>query len=192
MRTKERIIRPSVRVLSEAGWGVAPIPNKSLIMTEEYPTFGLSYDWLVAIGCIVVQWSALESALNSHLRTLLHQPAAESHRPKHLSFPFSKRIDLYSKVAPIFYAGDALKLAEKAIRMMRAVKDDSEWIVHGLSMEECDGDLVVFKSDAMRTNKNNETNQRFSLERVVMAVMEDARLCLVTAYASVSEKFLSY
>ena len=71
-------------------------------MSDQIPTFGLSDEWLTAIGAVVVQWSVLEWILTSHIRALLRQPKAHHLAPEHLRIPFDDRLRLYRKLAPFF------------------------------------------------------------------------------------------
>jgi len=156
---------------------------------EEFPNFGLSDDWLIAIGALIVQWSVFDWLLASHVRALLRQPQAEHYRPDHMQMGAARRLRLYRKLAPIFFAGEALKSARMAMKIANATKEDREWLAHGIGIQVHDGTLEVMRSDEMRTNERQTAHQAFTRDRLIAAAsaIEEARICLLRAYASVRE-----
>jgi len=156
-------------------------------MEDDLPSAGLSRDLLIAIGCLVVQWGSLESTLNSHLRILLAQPVAAEYRPDNRRLAFAKRLDLYRKLASVFYHGKALKAAELACRMISEVKDEREWLAHGAISQLHDGQLFAVRVDDAMTEPRTDEDRPVDIEFILQAarVMEAARLEMVRAYSSV-------
>lgn len=159
---------------------------------EEFPNFGLSDDWLIAIGALIVQWSVFDWLLAGHVRTLLHQPKSAHLRPRHLQMGAAGRLKLYRKLAPIFYAGEAFESARMAIKIADAIKDDREWLAHGVGIQVHDGTLHIMRSDEMRTNQRKTYDQIFTRDRLIAAALaiEEARICLLRAYGSVQKTLL--
>jgi hypothetical protein len=157
-------------------------------MADDIPDRGLSHDWLIVIGALIIQWSVFDAVLTSHMRNLLAQPRATHLRPKHLRIPFTRRLGLYRKLAPLFYSGAALKSASLAVKIAEAIKDDRNWLSHGMPIREPDGALSIFRTDDLQTGDVIELDQRFSRDRLVAAAraMDEARICLIRAYASVA------
>jgi len=152
---------------------------------SDIPRDGLPNDWLILIGAVIAQWSQLEWTLNSHISTMLDQPQAAHVRPPHLRIPLNRRIALYRKLAPLFYVGRALQIAETGVKLMSLTKDDREWIVHGWAMAESDGKLSILRTDQMPDNTYKTIDHLFSRERIICAcrAMKQARLCLDRAYS---------
>lgn len=158
---------------------------------DDFPSFGLSNEWLIAIGAIVVQWAAFEQTLTGHLRTLIGQPEASGERPNNLRMGAGKRLALFAKLAPLIYTGTALENAKRGLLLANSVKDTREWIAHGTGLTVQSDTLSVMKSDEMRTNQRVGRYRDFTREELVNAAqtMEEARMCLQRAYGAALKTF---
>ena len=156
--------------------------------SDGFPSFGLSEEWLTAIGALIVQWSVFEATLTGHLTVMLKDARSIAFRPKHLKIPFNRRLNIYGELAPLFFTGQGLKNARLAIKGARAVKDDRDSFAHGMGIRDHpDNDtLTVYRVDYLNTNERRTVDKIVTRERVIAAaqVIEEARLCLLRAYAS--------
>jgi hypothetical protein len=104
----------------------------------------------------------------------------------------TQRINLYRKLAPIFFSGDGLEAARMAIEIADVIKDDREWLAHGVGFQVHDDTLDIMRSDEMRTNERKTTRKTFTRDRIIAAerVIETARICLLRAYVSIEKTLL--
>lgn len=161
-------------------------------MDKSLPDMGLPHDYLVAIGCVTVQWSFLESTLNGHLREFLAQPQAKRFHKRNLKQPFKRRLELYETLAIRLYKGDARREARMACKLIRAAIEDRHWVAHGTSGQTADGHFFSLRVDELDSGEIAELTRDQPIERLELAAraLGQARLLMIDAYTSVMRDFV--